>query len=72
MNFEFLGALLSGFTTLPQEVIDNETKDDRLLFLVVFGEVCKPYNWICHGLLFNSEGEGLQPPWSNLKKQVKK
>ncbi len=49
LRLEFPGALYHVTSRGDRQEDIYENEDDRLLFLFVFGEVCKSYNWICHG-----------------------
>ena len=49
LRLEFSGALYHVTSRGDRQEDIYESVDDRVMFLEVFGEVCKSYNWVCHG-----------------------
>ncbi len=73
LRLEFPGALYHVTSRGDRQEDIYETEDDRLLFLVVFGEVCKSYNWICHGycLMTNHYHLLMETPDANLSQGMR-
>ena len=73
LRLEYTGALYHVISRGDRQEDIYETEDDRLLFLVIFGEVCKSYNWICHGycLMTNHYHLLIETPDANLSQGMR-
>jgi len=73
LRLEFSGALYHITSRGDRQEDIYETEDDRLIFLDVFGEVCKSYNWICHGycLMSNHYHLLIETPDANLSQGMR-
>ena len=73
LRLEFPGAIYHVTSRGDRQEDIYETEGDRLLFLAVFGEVCKSYNWICHGycLMTNHYHLLIETPDANLSQGMR-
>jgi len=73
LRLEFPGALYHVTSRGDRQEDIYEDEDDRLLFLGGFGEVCKSYNWICHGycLMTNHYHLLIETPDANLSQGMR-
>ena len=73
LRLEFSGALYHVTSRGDRQEDIYESDDDRVLFLNVFGEVCKSYNWVCHGycLMTNHYHILIETPDANLSQGMR-
>ncbi|MCK5121593.1 MAG: transposase [Methylococcales bacterium] len=73
LRLEFSGALYHVTSRGDRQEDIYESVDDRVMFLEVFGEVCKSYNWVCHGycLMTNHYHILIETPEANLSKGMR-
>ncbi|MEE9344565.1 MAG: transposase [Methylococcales bacterium] len=73
LRLEFSGALYHITSRGDRQEDIYESDDDRVMFLDIFGEVCKSYNWVCHGycLMTNHYHLLIETPEANLSQGMR-